>query len=317
MALKYALAPEFAAQKGFTLPSNRLVLRLIDAVFRWQRRGFPWSDEVSVRTHRVKGSGRRPIDVLEVAPRNAGPATPTLIDYHGGAFFLSTMRGHLAYAEHYARGTGCRVFLPEYRLCLAHPFPAALEDAYTTLEWAHANAATLGVDRDRIVLIGDSAGGALAAGVAQRALDCRGPKVCAQILIYPVTDHESKTESARSFTDTPGWTSGSNRNMWKLYLRGTEFDRTGGTTAPPPYAAPLQRADFAGLPPAFVEVAEFDPLRDEGIAYARALEQAGVPVELHVIQGGIHGYDLSEGSPTAARALPVRLEAIRRFFASH
>ena len=153
-------------------------------------------------------------------PGSATAATPAIVDYHGGAFFLSTMRGHLAYAEHYARGAGCRVFLPEYRLSLDHPFPAALDDAYASLEWVHANAATLGVDRERIVLLGDSAGGALAAGVTQRALDERGPKIRAQVLIYPVTDHETKTGSARGFTDTPGWTSGSNRNMWKLYLRG-------------------------------------------------------------------------------------------------
>ncbi|MBK7951052.1 MAG: alpha/beta hydrolase [Deltaproteobacteria bacterium] len=315
MPSKYALAPEFAEQKGFTLPANRFVLRLIDAGLRWQRRGFPFGDAVAVRKHRMPIAGGRPIEVLEVSPKDATGATPTLVDYHGGAFFLSAMRGHLDYAERYAVGARCRVFVPEYRLSLDHPFPAAFDDAYATLEWVHANAGALGVDRERVVLIGDSAGGALAAGVAQRVLDQRGPAIRAQILVYPVTDHASKTESVRSFVDTPGWTGGSNVNMWKLYLRDTEYARSGGAAAPPPYAAPLHRKDFAGLPPAFVEVAEFDPLRDEGIAYARALEQAGVPVELHVVEGGIHGYDLVPESPLAARVLERRLEAIRRFFA--
>ncbi len=313
MEPKYALAPEFAGQKGFTLPANRLVLRLVDAGLRWQRRKFPWSDAVAVRTHRMPIAGGRTIDVLEVSPKGIAGAAPTIVDYHGGAFFLSTMRGHLDYAERYAREARCRVFLPEYRLSLDHPFPAGFDDAYATLEWVHANAATLGVDRERVLVLGDSAGGAFAAGATQRALDQRGPAIRAQVLVYPVTDHESKTESARSFLDTPGWTGGSNLNMWKLYLRDTEFARSGGAAAPPPYAAPLHRKDFAGLPPAFVEVAEFDPLRDEGIAYARALEAAGVPVELHVIRGGIHGYDLNPGSPLAAEVLARRLEAIRRF----
>lgn len=318
MPPKYALAPEFAGQKGFTLPTNRLVLRLIDAAFRFQRRGFPFGEAVEIRRHRVATTARVEIDVLEVAPRAARGPLPTLIDYHGGAFFLSAMRGHYAYAEHYARETGCRVFLPEYRLSLDHPFPAAFDDAYATLEWAHAHAASLGVDLERLLVLGDSAGGALAAGVAQRALDQGGPRIHAQILIYPVTDHESKTESARSFLDTPGWTGGSNRNMWQLYLRGTTFSERAGSAsaaAPPRYAAPLHRADFAGLPPAFVEVAEFDPLRDEGIAYARALEAAGVPVELREIAGGIHGYDLNPGSPLAERVLAERLAAIRRYVA--
>jgi acetyl esterase len=315
MPTKYAVAPEFSEQKGFTLPANRLVLRLIDAAFRFQRRGFPFGEAVEIRRHRVATTAKVAIDVLEVAPRAARGALPTLVDYHGGAFFLSTMRGHYAYAEHYARETGCRVFLPEYRLSLDHPFPAPFDDAYATLEWVHGNAASLGVDRERLLVVGDSAGGALAAGVTQRALDQGGPAIRAQILIYPVTDHESRTESVRSFVDTPGWTGGSNRNMWQLYLRGTTWAASGGAAAPPPYAAPLHRSSFAGLPPAFVEVAEFDPLRDEGIAYARALEAAGVPVELREIKGGIHGYDLSPGSPLAEKVLVERLAAIRRFVA--
>ncbi len=315
MQSKYALASEFAGQKGVTLPANRLLLRLVDAGLRWQRRNFPWSDAVAVRSHRLPIAGGRPIDVLEVSPKGASGALPTLVDYHGGAFFLSTMRGHLEYAEHYARETGCRVFVPEYRLSIDHPFPAGFDDACGTFEWIHREAATLGVDFSRIVLLGDSAGGAFVAGVTQRAIDQGGPAIRAQVLIYPVTDHESKTESVRSFLDTPGWTGGSNRNMWKLYLRQTEFARSGGAVPPPRYAAPLHRANFAGLPPAFVEVAEFDPLRDEGIAYARALEGAGVPVELHVVEGGIHGYDLVPGSPLAAKVLERRIEAIRRFIA--
>lgn len=315
MSRPYALAPEFASQRAVSLPSSRLALRLIDAVFRWQRRGVRWSDAVSVRRHRLPSAGGRPIELVEVSPRGAQGALPTLVDYHGGAFFLSTMRAHLEYADHYARELAARVFLPEYRLSLDHPFPAGFEDACATLDWVHANATSLGVDRERVVLIGDSAGGALAAGVAQRALDRGGPAIRAQVLIYPATDHESKTDSARSFTDTPGWTAGSNRTMWRLYLRETEWARTHGAAAPPAYAAPLHRTDFAGLPPAFVEVAEFDPLRDEGIAYARALEAAGVPTELRVIAGGIHGYDLVPGSAVAADALAKRLDAIRRLIA--
>lgn len=315
MSSKYALAPEFAGQKGFTLPSNRLVLRLIDAGLRWQRRSHRFSEAVDVRKHRIATTGNASIEVLEIAPKGASGALPTILDYHGGAFFLSALRGHYEYADRYARETGCRVLLPEYRLCLDHPFPAALDDAWATLVWAASNAASLGVDRERLIVLGDSAGGALAAGVAQRALDEGGPRLLAQLLVYPVTDHESKSESARTFTDTPGWTAGSNVNMWRLYLRGSQWERSGGTAPAPAYAAPLHRKDMSGLPPARIEVAQFDPLRDEGIAYARALEGAGVPVELEVVAGAIHGYDLVGGSPVAEQASTSRLAAIRKWIA--
>ena len=110
------------------------------------------------------------------------------------------------------------------------------------------------------------------------------------------------------------WKKASNIAMWKVYLRDTEYKRSGGSAPVPPYAAPLHRESFAGLPPAFVEVAEFDPLRDEGKQYARALEAAGVAVEQHEVKGGVHGYDLVEDSATAAVIYKERMAAIQRFF---
>ena len=185
------------------------------------------------------------------------------------------------------------------RLSIANPFPAPFNDCYATLSWVHANAHDLGVDPERVALIGDSAGGALAAGVAQQALDRGENPVCAQILIYPVTDHETKTESALKFTDTPFWKTASNRNMWNVYLRESEHKKSGGSAPVPSYAAPLHRESFAGLPPAWVEVAEFDPMLDEGRLYAEALRGAGVPVEFREVKSAIHGFDLVEGSETA------------------
>jgi len=262
---------------------------------------------VEVRSHRLMSAGGEPFEVLEIAPRDLTHRAPALLDYHGGGFFLGHAPLHLRYAERYALDGRCRVFFPDYRLSVDHPFPAGFDDCYTTLGWVHREADALGIDASRVVLIGDSAGGALAAGVAQKALDRGEHPVCAQILIYPVTDHETKTASALEFSDTPLWKTASNRNMWNVYLHG----HTGG--APPPYAAPLHRASFAGLPPAWVEVAEFDPLRDEGRLYADALRAAGVPVELREVKGGIHGYDLVEGSATAESILAERMAALRGF----
>jgi acetyl esterase/lipase len=308
----HALAPEFARQPGFTLPANRLLLRGLNGLLRWQRRTFRWSDEVAVRTHAVRIGDGAAMPLFEIAPRNLTGVAPALLDYHGGGFFLGFAALHQSAAERYALEGRCRVYFPDYRLSTVAPFPASFDDCYAALGWVHEHAGDLGVDRGRIALVGDSAGGALAAGVAQKALDESRWSVCGQVLIYPVTDHETKTESALGFTDTPFWRTASNRNMWKVYLRGSEWAKNGGVAPPPPYAAPLHRERFDGLPPARVELAEFDPLRDEGRLYAEALENAGVPVELRLVAGAIHGYDLVEGSPTAERIFAERMEAIRR-----
>jgi len=315
MSKPYALAPEFASQPGFTLPSNRLLLRGLDLLLRLQRRKFRWSGDVDVRTHSVRGPDGHVTPVFEIAPKGLSGTAPALVDYHGGGFFLSHTALHLTAAERYALEGRCRVFFPEYRLSVDRPYPAGFDDCYATLGWVHGNAADLGVDPQRVALAGDSAGGALAAGVAQQALDRSEHPICAQILIYPVTDHETKTQSALAFDDTPFWRTASNRNMWKVYLRGSDFAKGGGREPVPPYAAPLHRESFAGLPPARVEVAEFDPLRDEGRLYAEALADAGVPVELHEVKGAIHGYDLVESSPTAEVVFEERMKAIQRFFA--
>jgi len=310
----YALAPEFASQPRFSVPSNRWLLRAINRLLKFQRRKFKWGDHVEVKTHEVAGEGGHIIPVFEIAPKDLTGPAPALIDYHGGGFFFSYAGLHLTYAERYATDARCRVFLTDYRLSTDNPFPAPFDDCYSTLSWVHSNAEKLGVDSARVALIGDSAGGALAAGVAQKAADLGENPVCAQVLIYPVTDHESKTESAKSFTDTPMWKAASNLVMWDIYLAGSEYKKSGGGAPVPPYVAPLHRANFAGLPPAVVEVAEFDPLRDEGRLYAEALEAAGVPVEFREVKGAIHGYDLVEGSPIAEAVLKDRLAAIQRFF---
>ena len=310
---RYNLAPEFVKQPSFTLPASRLLLRSIDWLLRRQRRGFRWSEQVAVRTHSVRVDGGLAVPVFEIAPRDLTGVAPALVDYHGGGFFLGYAALHLRAAERYALEGRCRVFFPDYRLSTKAPFPAAFDDCYATLGWVHERAGELGVDRRRVALVGDSAGAALAAGVAQKALDRGEHPVCAQVLIYPVTDHETKTESALRFTDTPFWRTASNRNMWQVYLRGSAWAQSGGEAKPPPYAAPLHRERFAGLPPARVELAEFDPLRDEGRLYAEALAKAGVPVELRLVEGGIHGYDLVENSPTAERVFVERMQTIRRF----
>jgi len=304
MGKQYDLAPEFVSQPRFAIPSNRMLLRGINLLLRFQRRGFAWSDSVDIKTHEIIGQGGNITPVSEIAPKGLSGTSPA----------LTYAALHLSFAERYAIEGRCRVFFPDYRLSIDHPFPAAFDDCYATLAWVHANATELEIDPTQVAILGDSAGGALAAGVAQKALDRKENPICAQILIYPATDHQTKTESARKFTDTPFWQTASNRNMWSVYLRESEHEKSGSSELVPPYAAPLHRESFAGLPSAWVEVAEFDPLRDEGQQYAEALREAGVPVEFREVKRAIHGYDLVKDSATAEANFEGRMAAIQRFF---
>ena len=233
------------------------------------------------KTLRVSGNGRIPIVIYE--PEGLEESAPCLVYYHGGAFVLRDRPATHRLAQVYAEAVGCRVVLVQYRVGLSYPEP--LKDCYRGLCWVWENAERLGVDRERIAVLGDSAGGALAAGVTLLARDRKGPKICFQMLISPVTDDRMTSWSMRQFVDSPGWNARLNRQMWKLYLHEEGNGR-------PRYAAPLCAKSLRGLPPAYVETLEIDCLRDEGNAYADRLAKEGVPVELNEIRGTFNGYDV-------------------------
>jgi acetyl esterase len=151
----------------------------------------------------------------------------------------------------------------EYRLAPEDPFPAGLEDCYAALVWLHESAAELGVDGDRIAVVGRSAGGGLAAALALVTRDRHGPALCFQCLAIPELDDRLDTPSMQAFVDTPLWNRPLAEASWRHYLGDDRSDVS-------PYAAPARATDLSGLPPAYVSTMEFDPLRDEGIAYANA-----------------------------------------------
>lgn len=230
---------------------------------------------------------------------------PCIIYYHGGGFMLPIQEMMLKHAFDFAGQLPCRIFLPDYRLMPEHPFPVALEDAYSALAHIHAHARYFKIDPDRLILYGDSAGGCLAAGVTHLLRDRGAPvKPVGQILIYPATDHSMNHPSMDEYKDA-AWSKVANRHMWNLYLKNGDHGRLSD-------AAPLNRTDFTGLPPAYVEPAEMDTLRDEGIAYAQKLRQAGIETELNVIPGAYHGFEKDDESPLVQRVMAHRLDVMRR-----
>lgn len=239
---------------------------------------------VTIESHVCAGGDGHPVELRVYLPeRRASRAA--IYHVHGGGFILGDLEtNHLRNLE-IAREVGVVVVAVNYRLAPEWPFPTPAEDVYSGLQWLHQRVAGWDIDPSLVVLHGVSAGGCLAAATAMLARDRNGPPIAQQFLASPMLDDRLSTDSSRRFTDTPALVRGDLDLLWSMYLG--EVER--GGDAVPPYAAPARAKNFRRLPPAYVAVAEFDPLRDEAIEFARALLAAGVPVELHVFPGTYHG----------------------------
>ncbi len=238
-----------------------------------------------------------PVRVYRPAQASAAARVPGILMIHGGGFVIGSVEAEHAGAALTAVGTGAVVVSVDYRLAPEHPFPAGLHDCYAALCHLHAEAEALGVDPARVALTGASAGGGLAAATALLARDRGGPPVCFQLLQIPELDDRLQTASMQTFVDSPMWNRPLAVQSWQAYL-GPLY----GTADVPAYAAPARAEDLSELPPAYISTAENDPLRDEGIAYAQRLLQAGVSVELHQFPGTFHGSALVTSAAVSRRA---------------
>jgi acetyl esterase len=222
------------------------------------------------------------IPIRIYVPFGSGPF-PVLIYFHGGGWVIGDIESSDGFCRILTNKAGCIVVSADYRLAPEHPFPAAADDAYHVTLWTATNASSFGGDPSRIAVCGDSAGGNLAAVVAQMARDRRKPAIQFQLLIYPVTDAACDTPSYSENAEGYFLTKAAMQWFWNHYVQN-EADRNH------PYASPLRASSLADLPPALVITAEFDPLRDEGERYAELLRAAGIPVQLIRYNGMIHGF---------------------------
>lgn len=244
-----------------------------------------------------------PIRIYTAADRSR--LAPALIYLHGGGFVLGDLDVAHAQAALIAAEAGIVVISVDYRLAPEYPFPAGLEDCYTVLAWAARHAADLDVDAGRIGVGGESAGGGLTASLTQLTRARRGPAVRFQYLGCPELDDRLETQSTLAFVDTPMWNRPSAELSWKYYISGQRA--VDGVPA-----APAREVDLSGLPPAFVWVNEFDPLRDEGLDYAQRLVQAGVSVELHLYAGTFHASSVVRDATVSRRMSADIIAALRR-----
>jgi acetyl esterase/lipase len=236
---------------------------------------------------------------------------PALLWVHGGGHVLGAAWQDDPMLQDLVARTGCVAVAVEWRRAPEDPYPAAVHDGYAALRWMSASA---GLDSTRLVIGGASSGGGVAAGVALLARDRGDVLLAGQVLVYPMLDDREVTPSSREVRDPRLWNLESNRLGWAAYLSGIDGCEV------PAYAAPARATDVAGLPPTWLATGELDLFRDEDIAYASRLLTAGVPTELHVYPGAVHGFDLF--APDAAvtrRYRRDRDEALDRFVrgASH
>ena len=240
-------------------------------------------------------------------PEGDGPL-PVLVFFHGGGWVVGNLESHDATCRALANAAGCITLAVDYRLAPEHKFPAAPEDCYEATKWAVLNAAALGGDPQRVAVGGDSAGGNLAAAVALMSGDRGAPSLAYQLLLYPVTTHSFDTESCKQNGEDYLLTKDSMVWFWDHYL---ENDEDGNA----PYASPLQAKYVNSPPPGLVITAEFDPLRDEGEAYGKKLQDAGADIKISRYDGTIHGFFSFFHLDAQKKALAEVAEELKAAFA--
>lgn len=244
------------------------------------------------------------ITVSVITRRDHEGTGPGIFYTHGGGMISGNRLFSLAPAIPWVAHHDAVLVTAEYRLAPEHPDPYPVEDCYASLLWMAEHAAELGVDPRRILIAGPSAGGGLAAGVALLARDRGGPDLIGQVLIYPMLDDRDNTVSSEQFDGIGTWDRPSNVMGWTALLG----DRR-GTDSVSIYAAPARATDLSGLPPTFIDCGSAEVFRDENVAYATALWQAGVQAELHVWPGGFHAFDLSVPDAVLSRAMTAARDA--------
>jgi acetyl esterase len=292
----FDLSDPVAARAGF------------EAMLVAMRSDIPGIDALDIEDRLVPGwEGDPEVGVRIYRPKEVVAPMPGILLIHGGGFIIGSVEAEHVGAALMAIHTPAVVVSVEYRLAPEHPFPAGLHDSFAALTYLADSAQELGIDRQRIAVVGTSAGGGLAAATALMARDRGGPALCFQMLHIPELDDRLETHSMRTFVASPVWNRPLAVQSWRAYL-GADIKEVS------PYAAPARAEDLAGLPPAYISTAENDPLRDEGILYGLRLLQAGVSVELHQFPGTFHGSALVTTAAISQRAQRESATVLRRAF---
>lgn len=257
--------------------------------------------------HIPSGEGERTIRCLLIRPLAAAEGVPAVLHFHGGGHVIGVPEMNRSQLMRWAAELGCVALSVDYRLAPETPFPGPMDDAYAALRWLHEQAGTLGIDRARIAVSGESAGGAMAACLSLMARDRGEYAICFQHLEAPrLEDRLAAPEADNPCTGEFVWTRANSAFCRAAYLGSDETS---------PYASAARATDLSGLPPAYIAVGSLDLFVDECLAYTARLTRAGVPVELIVYPGAFHGFKMASTATVAQRAERDNIAALRRAFA--
>ena len=261
-------------------------------------------DEIDVKTVKVSDKNTS-IRTLIYESKTCQDNCPCIYFIHGGGFVFNAAPHHFSLARRLTKELNCKTILVDYRLAPKYKFPSAPNDCLIVYEWLLNHAHELNIDPRRIIVCGDSAGGNLATVLCLMAKEKLIQMPKAQMLLYPVTDCRMLTESCKLFTDTPMCNSEDMKKYLAMYVKGVDETNLA-------YLSPMEVCSLKNLPQAYIEVAQYDCLHDEGVNYAYKLENDGVHVELHEIKEAMHGYDIAENSNFMQDILKQRIEFLKK-----
>lgn len=293
--MKYSIDKSFSKLKIINIPFCKPILYMSRIPQEILLKLTSIQKDIEVKKYKIENNLK-----VEIFSPKDKKDLPCLLYFHGGGFAFKAAPYHKKLACIYAKKANIRVVFPDYRLIPQYPYPCAKEDAINMYNWILGNYKSLNIDKGKIAVGGDSAGAVLATYIC----GLENNNICSQMLIYPVTNAKMKSASMKKFTDTPMWNSKNNKKMWELYLKGTDEKQR-------KEASPMQAKLPQNIPNTYIEVAEYDPLHDDGIEYYNRLSSNGAKVELNETFGTVHGYDMILNSKTTKNNIEKRIKFLK------
>ena len=305
---EYPIHPDFRKWSRVNPPLGRtavsIIQQLLGMLFNTQRK----SRNLDVVKRHITASDGSTVRALLYSPVGIAANAPCLLYCHGGGFVMPAAPYHYSLAREYALRAGCKVFFVDYRLAPKHPFPAAPEDCYSAYCHIISHAKELSVNPCRVAVSGDSAGAQLAMVVCLMTRERGQIMPCGQMLMYPAVGQLPESESMKRYIDTPMCSSRDMEKYCEYYLQNE-------TACKREYSSPISAQSYEGLPCAYIETAEFDPLHDGGVLYAKRLRHEGIPTVLTDTRGTIHGFDIVLNSPIVRGCVDSRVAFLKGVFA--